>query len=93
MLVSAYVCGKHKALLTSALVVEPSEGVEQTLSSDTPIHHSEAGSSLKKAHAASSVAPEPQPDFFAKQTGSKSDLTTCCYRSAVTNNNNINHNK
>lgn len=41
------VCGKHRALLTSALVVEPSEGVEQTLSSDTPIHHSEAGSSLK----------------------------------------------
>lgn len=41
------VCRKHKALLRSALVVELSEGLEQTLSADTPIHHSEARSSLK----------------------------------------------
>lgn len=40
---------------------------------------------IKIAHTASSVAPEPQPVFLAKQTGSESDLTTRWCRSAGTN--------
>lgn len=39
--------GKLKTLLSS-LIVELFEGVEQTQCSDTPIHHSEAQSSLKQ---------------------------------------------
>lgn len=48
-LLELFVCvfGKQKDLLRSTLAVQSSEGVEQTLSLDTPIHHSEAESSLK----------------------------------------------
>lgn len=47
MNICVYMCGKHNALPVSTLVVYSSKGVEQKLSSDTPIRHSEAGSSLK----------------------------------------------
>lgn len=40
---------------------------------------------IKIAHTASSVAPEPQPAFLAKQTGSKSDLTTHWCSSQIPN--------
>jgi len=74
--VRRYARGRQEAPLTSAPVAEPRGGG----GADSELRRTYSSlwsrEFIKIAHAASSVAPEPEPASRAKQTGSESDLDT-----------------